>query len=391
MLYGIILVNLSGGENVSDYKLENSAENDDRSNPESEVSKLIKQIRKSADYDEVSIELYSKMCVCYTDPPYDKWVATWILKCIDEVFGRSIEADIVRASFALLPGYVLLETTIQQRLERYLDESSYLLRYPSPSKRTLDEIKADPNGQAELKKIKRKLTRKDSDCLNELIKYIENIDLPEIVKHLSDLENYGDLASVPGDKKGYEPKLEGLYYPKKGSYDEVDVEPIEEKLTDTKTESDKISVNIVFSNGGNVDIREASASKAVLDTILAIAKLAAMTILVIICSIRLYMNVVDYQATEKLKDRGYTSEAHDNDGGYQPNKSVENYQSNKNWGSKAVPYDREINQDSVSEYVRSQIGSVNYIIQPFWHDPDLPLEDMDDRNEVDIASLGEDE
>lgn len=202
---------------MSDDKLEDTAKNGDKKIPESKISRLIKRIRKSADYDNVSIELYAAMmCNDKADPPYSKWVATWILKCIKETFPSDpYKQDIMRASFALLPEYDLMGTTIQQRLERYLGESSYLVKYPSPSKRTLDEIKADPDGKNELDAINARLKKMDGICLGKLISYIENIDLSEVEAHLHNLSNYGKPVTLPGGKKGYDPMLEGLYYPKK--------------------------------------------------------------------------------------------------------------------------------------------------------------------------------
>lgn len=92
----------------------------------------------------------------------------------------------------------------------------------------------------------------------------------------------------------------------------------------------------------------------------------------------------DYNFLNTPTADGYTTEPLRND-------TPEEGQKKQNWISKAVPYYGDINQDSVSEHVRPQIRSVNYITQSFWHDTDLSLKHPENRNEVDIASLGEDE
>ena len=99
---------------------------------ESNVSKLIKQIRQADSYDDIGPELYSELCYKKDCPncPYSEWVATWLLKCIDTTFAKyPYKADIMRASFALLPRYDLTNTTVQERLDRYLHESNYLSKY----------------------------------------------------------------------------------------------------------------------------------------------------------------------------------------------------------------------------------------------------------------------
>lgn len=183
---------------------------------ESNVSKLIKQIRQADSYDDIGPELYSELCYKKDCPncPYSEWVATWLLKCIDTTFAKyPYKADIMRASFALLPRYDLTNTTVQERLDRYLHESNYLSKYPSKSKRTLDDIESDPNSQKELDDIKNKLIKMDNNCLQELIKYIE--ELPNARSHIEDLSDYGTLVSLSDGRKGYKPKLKGLRYPKK--------------------------------------------------------------------------------------------------------------------------------------------------------------------------------
>ena len=76
-----------GGENVPDNKTKNVAKNNNDKIQRSGIDKLIRKIRTSDNHDDVSIELYATMMFnAKAKPPYHKWVATWILKCIKETF-----------------------------------------------------------------------------------------------------------------------------------------------------------------------------------------------------------------------------------------------------------------------------------------------------------------
>ena len=137
------------------------------------VSYYIKQIRKSNAHDDVSTDLYWAL-ECKGDPPYSKWVATWILKCIRECFENKIEADILLASFALLPEYYLVGRTVKNRLWQYIYDSNYLTIYPSESGCRIEDI----HDEKEIRNIEQKIEKKERKCVEELIVYIKNIINP---------------------------------------------------------------------------------------------------------------------------------------------------------------------------------------------------------------------
>ena len=184
--------------------IEISKDNNNETNPESRISKLIMGIRLSDDHDNVGSDLYYELCNGSGNPPYHKWVATWILKCIREKFQTSTKADILLASFALFPGYSLKNTTIQDRLQKYLHENES--RYSKRLKKLLDNDTSDL--YATEKDIINALIRMENLCVNELIEYI--LTIPSLPKHTEDLGEYGNLTVLSDGKIIYKPKLEKL-------------------------------------------------------------------------------------------------------------------------------------------------------------------------------------
>ena len=184
--------------------------NDGSEEKEETVASYIKKIRKSDHHDNVGHGLYALMCHNDT-PPYSMWVATWLIKCIRECFNVSYETDILLASFALLPGYTLVNTDIEKRLEKYVEDSDYLSKYPSKSGRSIEEIMNDPNSKEEFDSIKEKIGRKERSLVNKLVEYIEDILDPK--NHIEDLADYGTLERH-GTKKFYKPKPQKLCFPK---------------------------------------------------------------------------------------------------------------------------------------------------------------------------------
>lgn len=173
------------------------------------VSYYIKKIRRSNAHDDVSTELYWAL-ECKGDPPYSKWVATWILKCIRECFENKIEADILLASFALLPGYYLAGHTLRDRLWQYIDDSDYLTIYPSESGRRIEDI----HDKKEINKIEEKIQKKERACVEELIVYIKDIINP--ATHIEELNEYGHKEMLSNKKIAFKPDPEHikLSYPK---------------------------------------------------------------------------------------------------------------------------------------------------------------------------------
>lgn len=202
---------------MPDNKTKNVAKNNNDKIQRSGIDKLIRKIRTSDNHDDVSIELYATMMFnAKAKPPYHKWVATWILKCIKETFpSEPYKQDIMCVSFALLPEYPLKDTTIQQRLEQYLQETSCASKEPCSLECDCDEINANSDKQEELKKSINNIVRMNTSCIQELINHIENIDLSEVEAHLHNLSDYGEPITLSDGKKGFVPKLEGLYYPKR--------------------------------------------------------------------------------------------------------------------------------------------------------------------------------
>lgn len=173
------------------------------------VSYYIKEIRKSNAHDDVSTELYWAL-ECKGDPPYSKWVATWILKCIRECFENKVEADILLASFALLPGYYLAGHTLKDRLWQYIDNSDYLTIYPSESGCRIEDI----HDKKEINRIEEKIQKKERACVEELIVYIKDIINP--ATHIEELNEYGHKEMLSNKKIAFKPDPEHikLSYPK---------------------------------------------------------------------------------------------------------------------------------------------------------------------------------
>lgn len=170
------------------------------------LDECIKEIRRLEHHDERNKQLYAALGH-HDDPPYNKWVATWLIKCIRKGFKESYKADILLASFALLEGYTL-QDTIEERLYRYVDESTYLERYPIK-----DTKQCSDSGKSQKDIIITKITRNERNYLRELITFIEdNVNTKCSVTHL---ERYGEEHK---NKKGvviaYSPKLQQISHPR---------------------------------------------------------------------------------------------------------------------------------------------------------------------------------
>lgn len=149
------------------------------------VANYVTKIRFSEHHDDVAEGLYKALCG-QGKSPYDKWVATWILKCIRKKFKKTIHDDIMLAAFALLPGYELDgKDGLEQRLSKYLEQSEYLEIYPCESyRKNITGTEESIQVMAELKELEMKIT-------NRLIQYIESIPEKDRRGHIENLADYG--------------------------------------------------------------------------------------------------------------------------------------------------------------------------------------------------------
>lgn len=226
----------------------------------------ISEIRTSSnDYDDMGVELYRAVCRDIEkkkDPPYTKWVATWILKCIRECFGKSVQADVLLASFALLPGYELKKSNRHARLCKYLLNSNYTQEKDGKKYPPIEQIvgenhktiayeillsfweedtkkdkeknkprKIEDNGifvlvkdiigqknEDTLEKIIRTLKRNERNYVKKIAFHVNcEIEFNDTEKHMQELDDYGnrtEKTATQGGKKvtriEYEPKPEEL-------------------------------------------------------------------------------------------------------------------------------------------------------------------------------------
>ena len=154
---------------------------------EKSIADYINAILESNSYDDVGVELYQKLCHTEEQPPYSEWVATWLLKCIRERFGKTVEADVLLAVFALLPGYQLKDTNIKSRLEKYISESEYVSKISNKKYKTMEAIET----LQEKDEIRESLRQLEIKSVTKLAEHIENILDP--CNHIKDLGKYGKL------------------------------------------------------------------------------------------------------------------------------------------------------------------------------------------------------
>lgn len=155
------------------------------------IKQYIKAIQTSSDYDEYGDELYEALCGP-GNPPYSKWVATWLIKCIRESFGESIDANILYASFALFKGYELGMMDINARLNKYCRESNYL----DNSSYFFEKLIKRSN-------LKKKLREYEQGLTNSLIEYIMGIPTPK--EHIASLNGFGEKIMIPNGRICYKP------------------------------------------------------------------------------------------------------------------------------------------------------------------------------------------
>lgn len=168
------------------------------------VDSYLQTIQVSDKYDDVSEGLYYKLCRPKADPPYDEWVATWLIKCINEKFSETLDADILHVSFALLPEYELAGTSVEERLEQYLNNSIYPALASHGKYRDIDDIEDDE----QIEEIKEELRKSERQRLHELVRYVNQLGEP--VEHINNLDKYGELKEYDG-KKIYKPYALKLY------------------------------------------------------------------------------------------------------------------------------------------------------------------------------------
>ncbi len=185
------LKQLRANETMNNPRNENDSDISDETkaiNRSDDITDCIESIRMSEHHDDVAVKLYEALCG-ESDPPYNKWVATWIVKCIcKSTSWPSFERDILFASFALLPDYQLNKDdpeALKRRLHRYLNESDYLTLYPSKSGLPFVEIlDQDERGQ-----ILKELEKDEQLCVDDLVEYVKKISNPK--KHIRKLKKYG--------------------------------------------------------------------------------------------------------------------------------------------------------------------------------------------------------
>lgn len=238
MWYNTVCCNMpSGGVGVSRESKLKSQEDPEPAN----IHECLTRITKSFDYDAAGWDIYSIKCPGEKQP-YDEWMRTWLIKCIKECFKDDpVKMDIMLAHFALLPGFTL-HMPIKDRLMKYVEISGYLARYPSDSRRPLDEIRNDPDEDRkkdELAAIEKKITRMQRDLVEQLAQYIEKLTSP--AEHIADLKEYGELKIIKG-KKVYRPFPIKLNVPRLDtppSADNVHDPIIEKHSQELSTDSDK--------------------------------------------------------------------------------------------------------------------------------------------------------
>lgn len=152
------------------------------------VSDCLNSIRLSSEpYDDIAKDLYKALCD-EDELPYDKWVETWLIKCIQEKFQDTIDKDIMLASFALAPDYALdSEDGLKGRMNEYLLKSIYYDTHPCESRKPIGYILG--MGKDEERQIKAKLEEREKKLFSELVEYIKNIE--NCHEHIKKLENYG--------------------------------------------------------------------------------------------------------------------------------------------------------------------------------------------------------
>lgn len=154
------------------------------------IGYYIKAIQTSTDYDEHGDKLYEALCG-QGKSPYSEWVATWLIKCIRERFGESMDAYILYASFALFEEYELGMTDINMRLSKYYNDGGY-----SDKSHSFVEFINRKNQKKKLKEYEQALT-------NNLIKYIVEIPTPQ--DHIVSLNGFGKKIIMPNGKIYYKP------------------------------------------------------------------------------------------------------------------------------------------------------------------------------------------
>lgn len=172
---------------------------------ERSVSDCLNAIQLSSEsYDDVAKDLYYALCG-QAAPPYDKWVETWLIKCIQEKFRNTIDRDIMLTSFALAPQYELDSgVRLKNRIKHYLCKSIYVDTHPSKSRLPFYDI-IDKN---EEEQVKAELEIRIQKLTNELIEYIMK-EIPDRMEHIKDLKKYGKPTIG-----GFDPKLPDLIFSK---------------------------------------------------------------------------------------------------------------------------------------------------------------------------------
>lgn len=183
-------------------------ENSSAQAPALSAGYYIKKIRTSTHHDDVAMDLYKALCGD-GEPPSTKWVAAWIYKCINEKFKKTMDKDILLASFALLKDSKLEgENGLKCRMGQYLEYSLYIDTHPSESRNSsLGKLLASPK---ELNQLKEKLEKKESGLVEELIIYIET-GISDYEEHIKNLQSYDNSTN---ENSSYNPDSTDLLFSK---------------------------------------------------------------------------------------------------------------------------------------------------------------------------------
>lgn len=173
------------------------------------VNYYIESIRFSEHHDDVAEKLYEALCG-QGEPPYNKWVATWILKCIREGFDHTLDAEIMLASFALLDECDL-KLDYKRRLVYFLNNSNYYeTRYGAYSHRLGKSIIFRRSFitllPSEVTEVLKKLMEDERALIDELVVYIKDIEDPQ--RDIKELNGYGKLV----EDNSYEPYMQEMLY-----------------------------------------------------------------------------------------------------------------------------------------------------------------------------------
>lgn len=169
------------------------------------VADCINSIRFSEHHDDVAKDLYSALCNEEASSNHG-WVKSWLIECIQEKFRKTMDRDILFASFALLEDYELEgQNGLKRRLNQYLSRSIYVPTHPSISRRTYDSIIEQP----ERNQIMEGLQKKEQELVDELVVFVNTSPKPkEYMRDFAQSKKHDTKRQVLFFSNGYAEAIE---------------------------------------------------------------------------------------------------------------------------------------------------------------------------------------